>query len=52
MLSLDYNVNQTGDMDTNEKPTDTLKTNGHKIVTRGIKGLAEGRQGNEGIHNH
>ena len=38
-MSLDCNANQTSDMDTNEKPTDTLKTNGHKIVTRGRKGL-------------
>ena len=47
MLSLDYNVNQTGDRDTNEKPTDTkadtLKTSGHRIVTRGGKGLDKGK---------
>ena len=37
MLSLDCNINQNGDMDTNEKLTDILKTSRYKIVKRGGK---------------
>ena len=46
MLSLDYNINQTGDRDTNEKPADNkgdaLKTSGHTIATHGGKILSRG----------